>query len=106
MEELQELVDTAKQAVPGVDEAIAAAIDRKLNPVSHSACKLAARPALGLYMLVALFIRLPSGHAQSAQPCTKQQCASFAPHPVYAVHFSSFITFASCCCFVIIAFCT
>ena len=62
MEELQELVDTAKQAVPGVDAAIAAAIDRKLNPVSHSACKLAARPAL-LYMLVALFIKLPSCHA-------------------------------------------
>ena len=37
MEELQQLVETAKQAVPGVDAAIAAAIDRKLNPVSHLA---------------------------------------------------------------------
>ena len=35
IEELQELVETAKHAVPGVDAAIAAAIDRKLNPVSH-----------------------------------------------------------------------
>lgn len=49
IEELQELVETAKQAVPGVDAAIAAAIDRKLNPVSHSACRLVARPALALH---------------------------------------------------------
>lgn len=35
MEELQQLVETAKLAVPGVDAAIAAAIDRKLNPVGH-----------------------------------------------------------------------
>lgn len=42
MEELQELVETAKHAVPGVDAAIAAAIDRKLNPVSTFACTLLA----------------------------------------------------------------
>ena len=35
MEELEQLVETAKHAVPNVDAAIAAAIDRKLNPVSH-----------------------------------------------------------------------
>ncbi len=34
MEELEQLVETAKQAVPGVDAAIAAAIERKVNPVS------------------------------------------------------------------------
>ena len=34
MEELEELIDKARQAVPGVDAAIAAAIDRKVNPVS------------------------------------------------------------------------
>lgn len=36
LEELEQLVDTAKQAVPNVDAAIAAAIDRKVNPVSLS----------------------------------------------------------------------
>jgi hypothetical protein len=34
LEELEQLVETAKQAVPNVDAAIAAAIDRKVNPVS------------------------------------------------------------------------
>lgn len=34
LEELKQLVETAKQAVPNVDAAIAAAIDRKVNPVS------------------------------------------------------------------------
>lgn len=34
LEELEQLVETAKQAVPHVDAAIAAAIDRKVNPVS------------------------------------------------------------------------
>lgn len=32
LEELEQLVETAKQAVPSVDAAIAAAIDRKVNP--------------------------------------------------------------------------
>lgn len=32
LEELEQLVETAKQAVPNVDAAIAAAIDRKVNP--------------------------------------------------------------------------
>ncbi len=36
LEELEQLVETAKQAVPNVDAAIAAAIDRKVNPVSLS----------------------------------------------------------------------
>ena len=35
LEELEQLVEAAKDAVPGVDAAIAAAIDRKVNPVSH-----------------------------------------------------------------------
>lgn len=48
MEELQELVETARHAVPGVDAAIAAAIDRKLNPVSNFACRLVASPALAV----------------------------------------------------------
>ena len=34
LEELEQLVEAAKSAVPGVDAAIAAAIDRKVNPVS------------------------------------------------------------------------
>ncbi len=34
LEELEQLVETAKQAVPNVDAAIAAAIDRKVIPVS------------------------------------------------------------------------
>ena len=35
MEELEQLVETAKRAVPGVEAAIAAAVDRKVNPVSQ-----------------------------------------------------------------------
>ena len=35
LEELEQLVEVARQAVPGVEAAIAAAIDRKVNPVSH-----------------------------------------------------------------------
>lgn len=53
MEELQELVEAAKHAVPGVDAAIAAAINRKLKPVSH------------LYMLLALLAVAPSVHCSS-----------------------------------------
>ena len=35
LEELEGMVETARSCVPGVDAAIAAAIDRKDNPVCH-----------------------------------------------------------------------
>ena len=65
MEELQELVDTAKHAVPGVDAAIAAAVDRKLNPVSHIHSRTSCS-ALGSLLCVSfamLYNTLHSYHA-------------------------------------------
>lgn len=54
MQELQQLVETAKQAVPGVDAAIAAAIERKLNPVGRlcmQACQAVCCPLLAITTL-------------------------------------------------------
>lgn len=75
MEELQELVETAKHAVSGVDAAIAAAVDRKLNPVSHIHTKVLA--VLGVIPCVCC-----SAFIRCLACSTVQRSTSFAAHIV------------------------
>lgn len=92
MEELQQLVETAKQAVPGVDDAIAAAIDRKLNPVGRLCmqnwqalcCAVLAITTLHLVHDMHSFLHsiLQSSYrfCASVKPCHMYGCLVQVPH--------------------------